>query len=109
VVGFFDTYRYLYPVSREVLRGTADKFQVWVKEQPDRSMPGSSRRHSQSAKAGADHDRERRQENNRRSQTAGSSKTTSMSTTSAGPHIRARVPLSSVLGPAVPQPPLLAR
>jgi hypothetical protein len=33
VVGFFDTYRHLYPVSRDVLRGAAEQFQVWVKEQ----------------------------------------------------------------------------
>jgi hypothetical protein len=36
VVGFFDTYRHLYPVSRDVLRGAADQFQVWVKEQADK-------------------------------------------------------------------------
>ena len=33
VVGFFDTYRHLYPVSRDILRGAAEQFQVWVKEQ----------------------------------------------------------------------------
>ena len=26
VIGFFDTYRHLYPVSRDVLRGAADRF-----------------------------------------------------------------------------------
>ena len=36
VIGFFDTYRHLYPVSRDVLRGAADRFQVWVKEQADK-------------------------------------------------------------------------
>jgi len=36
VVGFFDTYRHLYPVSRDVLRGAADQFQVWVKGQADK-------------------------------------------------------------------------
>jgi enamine deaminase RidA (YjgF/YER057c/UK114 family) len=36
VIGFFDTYRHLYPVSRDVLRGAADQFQVWVKEQADK-------------------------------------------------------------------------
>ena len=36
VVGFFDTYRHLYPVSRDVLRGAADQFQIWVKEQADK-------------------------------------------------------------------------
>jgi hypothetical protein len=35
VVGFFDTYRHLYPVSRDVLRGAADQFQLWVKKQAD--------------------------------------------------------------------------
>ena len=36
VIGFFDTYRHLYPVSRDLLRGAADRFQVWVKEQADK-------------------------------------------------------------------------
>jgi len=36
VIGFFDTYRHLYPVSRDALRGAADRFQVWVKEQADK-------------------------------------------------------------------------
>ena len=31
VVGFFDTYRQLYPVSRQVLSGIADRFQQWLK------------------------------------------------------------------------------
>jgi hypothetical protein len=33
VVGFFDTYRQLYAVSRDVLRGAAEQFQCWVKDQ----------------------------------------------------------------------------
>jgi hypothetical protein len=33
VVGFFDVYRHLYPVSRDILRSAAEQFQVWVKEQ----------------------------------------------------------------------------
>jgi hypothetical protein len=33
VVGFFNAYRHLYPVSRDVLRGAAEQFQGWVKEQ----------------------------------------------------------------------------
>ena len=32
VVGFFATYRQLYPVSRDVLRDAAVQFQTWVKE-----------------------------------------------------------------------------
>ncbi len=32
VIGFFDVYRHLYPVSRDILRGAAEQFQVWVKE-----------------------------------------------------------------------------
>src|SRR5271166_1025628 len=36
VVGFFDTYRGVYPVSRDVLRGAAERFEDWVKEQADR-------------------------------------------------------------------------
>jgi hypothetical protein len=31
VVGFFNAYRHLYPVSRDVLRGIADQFQQWLK------------------------------------------------------------------------------
>jgi hypothetical protein len=33
VIGFFDVYRHLYPVSRDILRSAAEQFQVWVKEQ----------------------------------------------------------------------------
>jgi hypothetical protein len=36
VVGFFNTYRHLYPVNRAILRGAAEQFQLWVKEQADR-------------------------------------------------------------------------
>ena len=35
VVDFFNRYRQLYPVSRDVLRGAAEQFQTWVKEQAD--------------------------------------------------------------------------
>src|SRR6201982_3482719 len=35
VVGFFDTYRRIYPVSRDVLRGAAEQFHGWVKEEAD--------------------------------------------------------------------------
>src|SRR5262244_4120797 len=35
VIGFFDIYRHLYPVSRDVLRGIADQVQLWVKKQAD--------------------------------------------------------------------------
>ena len=31
VIGFFDSYRHLYPVSRGVLHGIADRFQPWLK------------------------------------------------------------------------------
>jgi hypothetical protein len=31
VVGFFNTYRQLYPVSRSTLRGIAEQFQTWLK------------------------------------------------------------------------------
>ena len=33
VVGFFDSYRQIYPVSRDVLCGAAEQFQGWVKAQ----------------------------------------------------------------------------
>jgi hypothetical protein len=33
VVGFFNSYRQLYRVSRDVLRGAAEQFQSWVKKQ----------------------------------------------------------------------------
>ena len=32
VVGFFNTYRQLYPVTRYTLRDIADQFQRWAKE-----------------------------------------------------------------------------
>jgi hypothetical protein len=32
VVGFFNTYRQLYPVTRHTLRDIAERFQRWVKE-----------------------------------------------------------------------------
>ena len=32
VVGFFNTYRQLYPVTRYTLRDIADQFQRWVKD-----------------------------------------------------------------------------
>ena len=35
VVGFFTSYREVYPVSRDVLRGAAEQFQTWVKQQAD--------------------------------------------------------------------------
>ena len=31
VIGFFDAYRQLYPVSRDTLRGIADGFQQWLR------------------------------------------------------------------------------
>src|SRR5215467_4881780 len=31
VVGFFNTYRQLYPVSRNTLRGIAEQFQAWLR------------------------------------------------------------------------------
>jgi len=34
VVGFFNTYRQLYPVTRYTLRGIADQFQRWVTSGP---------------------------------------------------------------------------
>ncbi len=36
VVGFFNSYRQVYPVSCDVLRGAAEQFQSWVKEQADK-------------------------------------------------------------------------
>jgi hypothetical protein len=36
VVGFFSTYQHLHPVSRDILRGAAEQFHLWVKEQPDK-------------------------------------------------------------------------
>ena len=32
VVGFFNTYRQVYPVSRQILRGVAEQFQSWLKD-----------------------------------------------------------------------------
>ena len=40
VVGFFNTYRQLYPVTRYTLRAIADQFQQWVKERAaQRNIP----------------------------------------------------------------------
>src|SRR5438132_10286870 len=40
VVGFFNTYRQLYPVTRNTLRGIADQFQRWVTERAEkRNIP----------------------------------------------------------------------
>jgi len=40
VVGFFNVYRQLYPVSRDLLRGIAEQFQQWVKGWSEkRSIP----------------------------------------------------------------------
>src|SRR5579864_1480658 len=40
VVGFFTTYRQLYPVTRDTLRGIADQFQRWVTERAEkRNIP----------------------------------------------------------------------
>jgi hypothetical protein len=36
VVGFFNSCRQIYPVSRDVLRGAAEQFQGWVTEQADK-------------------------------------------------------------------------
>jgi hypothetical protein len=51
VVGFFNVYRDLHPVSRDVLRGAAEQFQRWMKEQAEKwntpiveAPKGSSRR-----------------------------------------------------------------
>src|SRR5262252_8516292 len=50
VVGFFNTYRQLYPVTRSTLRDIADQFQRWVTERAaKRNIPivdteGPSRR-----------------------------------------------------------------
>ena len=36
VVEFFNTYRHLYPVNRDILRSAAEQLQLWGKEQADR-------------------------------------------------------------------------
>jgi hypothetical protein len=38
VVGFFNTYRQLYPVTRYTLRDIADQFQRWVKERAESAI-----------------------------------------------------------------------
>ena len=35
VVGFFNSYRDVYPVSRDLLRDAAEQFQTWVKHQAE--------------------------------------------------------------------------
>ena len=44
VVGFFNTYRQLYPVTRYTLRGIAEQFQRWVTSGPRNATFRSSRR-----------------------------------------------------------------
>ena len=45
VVGFFNTYRQLYPVTRYTLTNIADQFQRWVNERgAKRNIPWSRRR-----------------------------------------------------------------
>ena len=44
VVGFFNTYRQLYPVTRYTLRGIADQFQRWVTERAEKRNSRSSKR-----------------------------------------------------------------
>ena len=83
VIGFFNTYRQLYPVTRHTLRHIAEQFQRWVTERAaKRKIPiieaprgrrdefvdpvfrtgqaRSSRGHPQSTRASAYHDRYRR-------------------------------------------------
>jgi hypothetical protein len=43
VLGFFNTYRQLYPVSRPVLRGIATQYQRWVEARAKTGRPPSSR------------------------------------------------------------------
>ena len=43
VIGFFNSYRHLYPVSRGVLRGAAEQFQTWVKGAGRQLTPRLSR------------------------------------------------------------------
>jgi hypothetical protein len=47
VIGFFNTYRQQYPVSRDVLRETASQFQNWARSQnwgaPILESPGDRR------------------------------------------------------------------
>src|ERR1700757_897582 len=46
VVGFFSTYRQLYPVTRHTLRDIAEQFQCWVKQRAAKrgGTEGPSRR-----------------------------------------------------------------
>src|ERR1700738_1965035 len=44
VVGFFNTYRQLYPVTRYTLTNIADQFQRWVKERAAKRTSRSWRR-----------------------------------------------------------------
>jgi hypothetical protein len=46
VIGFFNTYRQLYPVSRNTLRGIAEQFQTWLKSWAGkRKVPVMEARH----------------------------------------------------------------
>ena len=83
VIGFFDTYRHLYPVSRGALHGVADRFQQWLRQVVGEAQHSGSggpegpprrvhrtvlqgrqarrgRRRPEGARTGAHHDRHRR-------------------------------------------------
>ena len=135
VVGFFNTYRQLYPVTRYTLRDIADQFQRWVTERAakrnipiveapkgrrdefvdpyfERAKPGRSRSHPQSARAGAHHDCYRRQGREPMASsvraTLGRSIQLLHQRPELGTNVRAHLPLPSILRPYLPQPAPLA-
>jgi len=134
VVGFFDTYRKLYPVCRDTLRGIADRFQFWLHPwAAKRNIPildapkgrrdefvelfqggktRRGRRRAEGARTGPHHDRHRRQGHQplapaiRRA--LGRSVQLLRQRSAMGPHVRAHVPLLAILRADLPQPASLA-
>src|ERR1700758_5274937 len=135
VVGFFNTYRQLYPVTRHSLRGIAEQFQRWVKERAEkRNIPiveapkgrrdefrrpvfrtgqtRSSRGHSQSTRTRTHHDCHRRQGREPMAPSVraalGRSVQLLHQRPELGTNVRTHLPLPSILSPYLPQPASLA-
>ena len=135
VIGFFDAYRQLYPVSRDTLRGIAGHFQQWLEAwSAKRNIPvlaaPKGRRDEfiepyfkgaepdqvvvvlKARRASTHHDRHRRQGQQSLAsairRALGRSVQFLRQRRTMGPHVRTHVPVSSVLGAGLPQPPPLA-
>jgi hypothetical protein len=130
VVGFFNTYRHLYPVSRDVLRNIAGQFQNWVKNRSEswgaphsgssprtarrlrrallsKSKTRPSRRYPESAGTGAYPDCHRKQEAQSLAPanrpTLGDAVQLLRERSKLGPHVRPLVSLLPLLSARLPE------